>query len=406
VQKFGGSSVADVEKIRACAKRAINEHKAGNRVVVVVSAMGKTTDQLITLAKDITPNPNKREMDMLMSTGEQVSISLLAMAIHHEGCPAISFTGGQVGLVTDNVHTKARIKTIDAERIIRHLEAGDIVIVAGFQGVDPDYNITTLGRGGSDTTAVALAAVLQADVCQIFTDVTGVFTADPRIVSEARKVNAISYDEMLELASLGAKVMHSRAIEFAKKYNVPIEVRHSHLEEEGTMITQETEDMEKVMVSGVALKKDLAKVTLRGVPDTPGIAADLFARLATTKVVVDDIIQTIQEPGMANIGFTIDHNDLPETEKLMDKIVKDLKCEGVSFESDVAKVSIVGVGMRTHVGVAEKMFRALADGKINIENISTSEICIGCLIKHEDAERALRLIHQAFGLDKIEQEEK
>lgn len=398
VQKFGGTSVADSQCVRRAAKRAVDAKLQGNHVVVVVSARGKTTDELERLAYELTDNPSKREMDQLLSTGEQISIALMAMAIQSAGHEAVSFTGGQVGLITDNAHTKARIQRIDAERITSQLDQGKIVIVAGFQGIDENQNITTLGRGGSDTTAVALAAVLRADYCDIFTDVPGVFTADPRTVTDARKLDRISYDEMLELASLGAGVMHSRAVEFGKKYNVLIRVRPSATDELGTEICQEVDGMEEIAVSGVSLKKDIAQLTMDHVPDTPGVAAGIFARIAQANVSVDDIIQTEHGDGCATLSFTIDSADLPTAQKVVADASTDWsECE-ISCNNNLAKVSAVGVGMRSHTGVAHTMFKALAEAKININAITTSEIRISCLIDRKQGQQALQLVHKAFGL--------
>jgi aspartate kinase len=403
VQKFGGSSVADAEKIHRCARRAIKAKLDGYQVVMVVSAMGKTTDKLIALANEVNPNPPKREMDMLLTTGEQVSIALMAMALHMAGHEAISFTGGQIGMLTDAVHTKARIRSIDAKRIKKELDAGRMVIVAGFQGVTEEGHLTTLGRGGSDTTAVALAAVLGA-VCEIYTDVDGVYTTDPRIVPQARKMTEINYDEMLELASLGAKVMHSRSIEFGKKYNVPIHVRSSLTDTEGTMIVAQTRGMEDIVVRGVTLKRDLARVLLTGVPNKPGIASQIFARIARHNVVVDDIIQNIiSRATEANIGFTIMQTDMKEAEAICEDLVRTTGVQGYEVDNKLAKVSIVGIGMKTHTGVAAKMFNALAEAKINIQNITTSEIVISCIVSSQDGERAVQILHSAFGLDKAEE---
>jgi len=398
VMKFGGTSVADAGKIRAAARRAIRTRNRGQQVVMVVSAMGKTTDHLVDLAASITPNPPKREMDQLLATGEQVTISLMAMALQSMGAPAISFTAGQIGIITDDVHTKARIKRIDVQRIRRELDAGKIVIVAGFQGITEDGAVTTLGRGGSNVTLVALAAGLGAEACENYTDVDGIYTADPRIVPDARKIDRISYDEMLELASLGASVLHNRAIEFAKKHNVPIHVRSSRNTRKGTMVVAETEEMERIVVSGAALKKALARITLRNVPDHPGVAARIFHALSAAKIVVDDIMQTEPEAGVATVSFTVELADLPDARKVCEELSRRLKGMTAAYEDDLAKVSVVGVGMRVHTGVAERMFAALAKGRVNIRNITTSEIRISCIIDREQGPRALRLVHDAFGL--------
>ena len=398
VQKFGGTSVADAERLYRAAQKAIAAKLEGNRVVVVVSARGKTTDELEKLAYEITSSPSKREMDQLLSTGEQISIALMAMAIQAAGHEAVSFTGGQVGLFTDNSHTKARIQRIDAERLTSQLDQGKIVIVAGFQGVDENANITTLGRGGSDTTAVALAGVLRADYCDIFTDVPGVFTADPRVVPDARKLDRISYDEMLELASLGAGVMHNRAVEFGKKYNVLIRVRPSASDGLGTEICQEVEGMEEITVSGASLKKDIAQLTMDHVPDTPGVAAGVFARIAKGNVSVNDIIQTEHGDGCATLSFTIDLADLPAARQIVTDAAADWSDCQISCNNNLAKVSAVGVGMRSHTGVAYNMFHALAEAKININAITTSEIRISCLINRDQGPEALKVVHRAFGL--------
>jgi len=402
VQKFGGSSVADAEKIHRCARRAVKAKLDGYQVVMVVSAMGKTTDKLIALANEVNPNPPKREMDMLLTTGEQVSIALMAMALESAGHQAISFTGGQIGMITDDVHTKARIRSIDADRIHEELNEGKMVIVAGFQGVTEEGALTTLGRGGSDTTAVALAAVLKA-TCEIYTDVDGVYSTDPRIVPQARKMKEINYDEMLELASLGAKVMHSRSIEFGKKYDVPIHVRSSLTDTEGTMIVAQTRGMEDIVVRGVTLKRDLARVLLMGVPNRPGIASQIFARIARHNVVVDDIIQNIVEHASeANIGFTVSSPDMKEAEAICEDLVRTIGVKTYEVDNQLAKVSIVGIGMKTHTGVAARMFSALAEAQINIQNITTSEIVISCIVDAKDGERAVQVLHSAFGLDKAE----
>jgi aspartate kinase len=395
--KFGGSSVADADRIRAAASRAIATQKGGHQVVMVVSAMGDTTDHLVDLAHQISADPPKREMDQLMATGEQVTISLMAMALEELGASAISFTAGQIGMVTDEVHTKARIKSINVRRIHEQLERGRVVVVAGFQGVTEDGAVTTLGRGGSNVTLVAIAAGLKADMCENYTDVDGIYTADPRVVPNARKIEKISYDEMLELASLGASVLHNRAVEFAKKYNVPIHVRNAGNTRKGTMIVAETQDMERIVVSGAALKDKLARVTLKGVPNRPGVAAKVFHTMATHKIVVDDIIQTVTDTPTAIISFTVDLGDLADAKKAVAKLCNELECSAV-FEDHLAKVSVVGVGMRVHTGVAERMFAALAQAGINIENITTSEIRISCLINRDQGKVALQLVHDAFSL--------
>jgi len=407
VQKFGGTSVADAEKIHRAARRAIATKQKGNEVVVVVSAMGDSTDELIALAKQVCAyggrdvSPPKREMDQLLATGEQVTIALMAMAIHAQGHQAISFTGGQIGLVTDSAFTKARIQSINKQRIFDQLRAGKIVIVAGFQGITPEGDFTTLGRGGSNATLVALGAVLNADVCENYTDVDGIFTADPRIVKGARKIDRISYDEMLELSGLGASVLQTRAVEFAKKYNVKLHVRNSQNDSEGTWIVAETPNMEHIVVSGAALKKDLVRVTIKSVPDRPGVAARIFGDIAAANIVVDDIIQNVMDDGTANISFTVEHGDLHDIKPVVDRLVRELGGTMQPIYNDkLAKVSVVGVGMRTHTGVAQRMFKALADAKINIENITTSEIKISCIIRKEDGPRALQIVHDAFELEK------
>jgi aspartate kinase len=409
VQKFGGTSVADAQRIHHAAKRIIATKQAGNQVVVVVSAMGHTTDQLIDLAKQVwafegcEKSPPKREMDQLLATGEQVTIALMAMAIHAQGHEAISFTGGQIGMVTDNAFSKARIQSINKQRIHDELNAGKIVIVAGFQGVTASGDFTTLGRGGSNATLVAVGAVLNAAVCENFTDVDGIFTADPRIVKNARKISCISYDEMLELSGLGASVLQTRAVEFAKKYNVPIHVRNSQNESEGTWITAETKVMEHIVVSGAALKKELIRVTIKAVPDRPGMAATIFSDIAAANIVVDDIIQTVSDDNTANISFTVEHGDLADIKPVVEKLIKDLGGKGVPiYQDNLAKVSVVGVGMRTHTGVAQRMFKALADAKVNIQNIITSEIKISCIIAKEDGNKALQIVHDAFELGKAQ----
>jgi aspartate kinase len=401
VQKFGGTSVADAERIHRAARRAIATRKAGNHVVVVVSAMGQATDDLIDLAKKISENPPKREMDQLLATGEQVTIALMAMAIHSQGQEAISFTGGQIGLVTDEAFSKARIQSINKQRIFEQLEAGKIVIIAGFQGVTLSGDFTTLGRGGSNATLVAIGAVLKADVCENYTDVDGIFTADPRVVKNARKIDQISYDEMLELSGLGASVLQTRAVEFAKKYNVPIHVRNSQNESEGTWIVAETPTMEHIVVSGAALKKDLIRVTIKSVPDRPGVAAKIFGDIAAANIVVDDIIQNISDDHTASISFTVEHGDLHDVKPVCDRLCQELggKTNAI-YHDQLAKVSVVGVGMRGHTGVAQRMFKSLADAKINIQNITTSEIKISVIIDKEQGPNALQIVHDAFELEK------
>lgn len=398
VQKYGGSSVGSPEHIKRVAGRVIAAKRKGYRIVVVVSAMADTTDELETLAEQISSNPPEREMDMLLSTGEQISISLLAMAIHTQGEEAISFTGPQVGIVTSKAHTKARIETIDCRKVEKALRAGKIVIVAGFQGRTEEDEITTLGRGGSDLTAVALAKALQADACEIYTDVEGIYTADPRIEPKARKLKTISYDEMLEMASLGAQVMYSRSIEVGKKYNVPIVVRSSMSNKEGTLITRENRSMEQVLVSGVALNEKEAKVTLFAVPDRPGVAARIFKKLADADVNVDMIIQNKTETNSTDISFTVFKKDLKRSTGVVKKIAKNIGAKGVVVDEKIAKVSIAGIGMRSHSGVASAMFEALAKKKINIEMISTSEIKISVVVSQSKGKEALRALHSAFKL--------
>jgi aspartate kinase len=406
VQKFGGSSVADAERIHRAASRAITAKKAGHRVVVVVSAMGDTTDDLLDLAKQVCTfggreiAPPKRELDQLLVTGEQVTIALFAMALHAQGEHAISFTAGQIGMVTDAAFTKARIQSIDIRRMLDALDEGKVVIVAGFQGVTPDGDVTTLGRGGSNATLVALGAVLQADVCENYTDVDGIYTADPRLVPTARKIDRISYDEMLELSGLGASVLQTRAVEFAKKYKVPLHVRNSQNDREGTWIVAETPNMEHIVVSGAALKKDLVRVGIKNVPDQPGIASKIFGTIASANIIVDDIIQTINDDNTANTSFTVEHGDLHDIKPVVDRLIAQIggPKTTVRFDSDLCKVSVVGVGMRSHTGVAQRMFAALAGANINIENITTSEIKISCIIRKDDGAKALRLIHDAFEL--------
>ncbi len=398
VQKFGGTSVADSEKILAAARKAIRAQQEGKQVVVVVSAMGQNTDLLIDLARQVSEMPPAREMDMLLSTGEQVSVALMAMAVHALGYKAVSLTGAQMGIQTDSSFTKARIRTIDAQRIRRLLDEGNIVIAAGFQGIDQESNITTLGRGGSDTTAVALAAVLQADACEIHTDVDGVYTTDPRHLPEARQMSQISYDEMLELASLGAGVMHSRSIEFAKKYNVPIHVRSSFSDTQGTLIVSETESPTS-SVCGAAMTRDEARITVQGVPDVPGVSLQLFRLLADHKIDVDMIVQNIGQENLADISFTVLKEELKLATRVVSQAVQQIGARSFTFDDEVSKVSVVGLGMARQTGVAHQMFRALADANINIQIITTSEIKISVLVARTQALAALRVVHQAFQLE-------
>lgn len=399
VQKYGGTSVGSIEKIRNVAQRVLQSHREGNSLVVVLSAMAGHTDELIKLARQVCEDPDPRELDVLMATGEQVSVALFAMAIKSMGFDARSLLGFQVAIHTDQLYGKARIHDIDTQRIGRELEMGRILAVAGFQGLDEKGNITTLGRGGSDTTAVALAAALNADVCEIYTDVPGVFTTDPNICPKARKMDYISYDEMIELASLGAKVLEIRSVEFAKKFNVPIHVRSSFSKERGTMVVAETKDMEKVLVSGVAYNKSEARITVSKVPDRPGTAAQIFEPMFTAGIVVDMIVQNTSEVGTTDLTFTVPKVDFQKSLKLISEVAKKIGAEKVLGDENIAKVSIVGVGMRNHAGVAQKMFRILAQENINIMMISTSEIKISCVIEEKYTELAVRVLHEAFNLE-------
>jgi aspartate kinase len=400
VQKFGGTSVADTERMKNVARRVSEAKQKGNHVVVVISALGDTTDRLVNLAYEISDAPREREMDMLLATGEQISVALLSMAMHELGYEAISFTGAQVGIVTDSSHTRAKILDVKVGRILEELEKGSIVIVAGFQGISLDDQITTLGRGGSDTTAVALASALGADVCEIYTDVEGVFTADPRLVPEARKLEHISYEEMLEMAATGARVLQLRSVEFARNYGVVIHVRSSFSEEEGTWISEGDERMEKAIISGVTHDTEEAKVTVFDVPDRPGVAARLFQALAKENINVDMIIQNVGEGRRTAISFTVAQQDLEKAAAISKREAKELEAGGVTVDEDIAKVSLVGAGMRTHPGVAADMFNALAENDINIEMISTSTIKVSCVIQAGDVNKAVRAIHAKFGLDK------
>jgi aspartate kinase len=399
VQKFGGSSVADAECMQRVAQRVYDTKKEGHSVVVVLSAMGKTTDNLINLSKQVNPQPDEREMDMLLATGEQISVAILAMALHAMGAEAVSMTGPQAGIATDSAHTKAKITSIRPDRILENLKKERIVIVCGFQGLAPTDDVATLGRGGSDTTAVALAAALKADRCQIFTDVDGVYTADPRIVKKARKLDTIAYDEMLELASLGAKVLQSRSVEFAKKYGVELEVLTSFDRTPGTIVKEEVNAMENIVVRGVAADKNQAKVTIQRVPDRPGVAATLFRELAAGNVNVDMIVQNVSEHGQTDISFTVPRDEINRTRTAVDGLLETIGAAGATYDVDIAKVSIVGVGMRSHSGVAYKMFEALSSNKINVEMISTSEIKISVVIRSAYADQAAQVLHEAFELD-------
>ncbi len=401
VQKYGGTSVGTTEKIKNVARRVARTKDAGNDVVVVISAMAGETDRLIGLAHELSELPDEREMDLLLSSGERASAALLAIALRELGYPARSFTGRQAGFITDGAHTKARIKKIEARNVLDALKEGMIAVVAGFQGVDElSHDVTTLGRGGSDTTAVALAAGLNADVCEIYTDVTGVFTADPRIVPEARKLKVISFEEMLEMASAGAKVLQVRSVEIGMKYNIPIHVRSTFSEEEGTMVVPANKDMEDVVVSGVTYDKNQAKITVVGVPDRPGIAKALFDPIAEANINVDMIIQNVSQDGLTDISFTVARTELPKAIKVIENVVKEIGAQKFITDDTIAKVSIVGVGMRSHPGVAATMFDALADEGINIIMISTSEIKVSCVIEDKYLELAVRALHKAFELDK------
>ncbi len=400
VQKYGGSSVANAEKMLSVARRVAKNRKEGNEVVVVVSAPGDTTDELIAKAHHITDSPDERELDVLLATGEQQSIALLSIALKSLGCDAISFTGPQVGIVTDDVHTKARIVKVGDSKIRSALNLGKVVIVAGFQGENKEHEITTLGRGGSDLTAVAIAAALKADVCEFYKDVDGVFTANPSVVKDAKKISFISYDEMLEMASAGAQVLNARSVEFAKNFGIKIHVRPTFNEKEGTIVMQETKAMEKVVISGVTYNKNEAKITVRGVPDRPGIASILFSKLGRAGINVDMIIQNIGEKGHSDVSFTVDKSEFKKAMKVVSEASKVLKPAGILSDEGIAKVSVVGVGMRSHSGVAANMFTALAEAGVNIEMISTSEIKISVVIDEKDVAKAVAAIHKKFNLGK------
>lgn len=403
VQKYGGTSVGSIERIKAVAERVVETKKNNNEVVVVVSAMSGETDKLINLASQLSSNPDGREMDLLLSSGERVSAALTAIAINELGFKAMSFTGRQVGIITDESHTKAKIERITGERVKRALKNGIIPVIAGFQGITENFEVTTLGRGGSDLTAVAIAAALEADLCEIYTDVEGVYTTDPNIVPGAKKLSKISYEEMLELASLGAKVLQSRSVEFAKKYEVPLVVRSSFSKNPGTLVVKEDADMEKVIVSGIAYDKNQSKITAIGVHDRPGIAAKLFNAIADANIVVDMIVQNVSSDGKeTDISFTVPKTDSKKALQITKDIVSELGAKRVDLREDIAKVSIVGVGMRTHSGVAAKMFDTLAKHGINIMMISTSEIKISCVIDSKYTELAVRVLHEAFNLGEKE----
>ena len=400
VQKIGGSSLADVARIRHAAERVLAEKERGNDVVVVVSAMGGQTDQLVEMAQALHERPPGREMDQLLATGEQVTISLMAMALMQRQQHARSFSGGQVAVHTDGIHTRARITDIDRDKLQAVLDAGGIPVVAGFQGIGPEGEVTTLGRGGSDTTAVALAAALEADECHIYTDVDGVYTTDPRIVPEARRLDKITFEEMIELASLGAKVLQIRAVEFAGKYSVPVRVRSTFDDGEGTLITVEEEDMEKALVSGIAHNEDEAKVTIIGVPDRPGIAHAVVGAVSRENVNVDMIIQNQGEHGKTDFTFTVPRSDYQLVMDTLDPVCKEIEAEALTGSDRIAKISVVGVGMRSHAGVADRMFEALSREGVNIQMIATSEIKVSVVVDQKYTELAVRALHEAFELDK------
>jgi aspartate kinase len=401
VQKFGGTSVGDLDRIRNVANNVAKVHASGNDVVVVLSAMAGVTDQLIGMAKRITSTPQHRELDVLLATGEQTTIALLCITLESMGCPATSLLGHQAEIVTDRAFGRARIVEIHADRIRDLLAQRKIVVVAGFQGRAVNGDITTLGRGGSDTSAVALAAALKADVCEIYTDVDGVYTTDPNICTKARKLDKISYDEMLEMASLGAKVLQIRSVEFAKKYNVPVHVRSSFKEEKGTMVVEEDKDMERLVVSGITYSRDEARITVTKVPDRPGIAAKIFNTIGAAGIVVDMIIQNTRKGGLTDITFTVPRTDYQAALAIQKEIAEEIGAEQVFGDENIAKVSVVGVGMRSHAGVAARTFTALAKENINIMMISTSEIKISCVIDQKYTELAVRILHDAFSLEKV-----
>jgi aspartate kinase len=405
VQKFGGTSVGSIERIGRVADKVIAWRKKGHDIVVVVSAMSGETNRLIALAKEIDSRPDPRELDVLLSTGEQVTIALLSIALHQRGCPARSYTGGQVHILTDSAYNKARILDIDAARVHKDLVNGRVVVIAGFQGIDEHGDITTLGRGGSDTTAVALAAALKADECQIYTDVDGVYTTDPRVVPEARRLDRLTYEEMLEMASLGAKVLQIRSVEFGSKYNVRLRVLSSFEEREGTLITMEEEGMEQVLISGIAFNRDEAKLTVMGVPDEPGIAYRILGPIADANIEVDMIVQNVGTDGTTDFTFTVHRNDYDRALEILRSTATGMGAREVSGDNKIAKISLVGVGMRSHAGIASNMFRALAEEGINIRMISTSEIKISVVVDEKYLELGVRALHEAFNLSRVSTQE-
>jgi aspartate kinase len=402
VQRFGGTSVGDPERIKNVARRCLAARNEGHDVVVVVSAMAGETNRLLKLVAQITDSPNEREQDVVVATGEQVSIGLLALAIQAQGGNATSFLGHQCRIVTDSTFSKARIKSIDAERIFAALKKSHIAVIAGFQGVDEEGNVTTLGRGGSDTTAVAIAAAIKADACEIYTDVDGVYTTDPNVCPAARKLHKISYEEMLELASLGAKVLQIRSVEFAMKYRVPLWVKSSFTSDPGTLVCAEDSSMEDVVVNGIAYDKNEAKLAIRGVPDIPGVAAQVFGALDERSIVIDLIVQNVSKDGKTDLTFTVGKSDFAKAREVVREVAKAIKAEGVDADDQISKISIVGVGMRNHSGVAAKMFKVLAKEGINVQMISTSEIKVSCVIHTKYTELAVQALHTAFGLDRRE----
>ncbi|MDO9464155.1 MAG: aspartate kinase [bacterium] len=401
VQKYGGTSVANAERIKHVAKLIVKARDRYDNVVVVVSAMGKTTDNLIKMAAEITDSPSRREMDMLLSTGERISIALITMAIHSLGYDAISFTGSQVEIITDTSHTKARILRIGAKRVREELKKGKIVVIAGFQGVSINNDVTTMGRGASDTSAIAIAAALGADECEVYTDVEGVFTSDPRVIPQAKKIKSITYEEMLEMASLGAKVMAPRSMQIAQRFKVPLHIRSSFINKTGTVVvSKERGKMEEALVRSVILNEDEAKISIIGIPDKPGIAGTIFNNIADENINVDMIIQNISAKGVADISFTVAKEDIKRTLDVTDKLKSTVNPKKIECDKNIAKISIVGIGMRTHAGVAAKMFQILGKNKINIRTISTSEIKISCLVDKKEGKKAARVLHKAFELDK------